>query len=125
MRLGRTAEVCWGLSGGLPSSEGGARLFGTFRPRDAGKRLFDVPAAVHAFFNEVDAGAGESVWLAVASLLLAGALAFHGPLAADLDQQMSTIAAAATRWAVAHSVAAPALALFAVAGLIALTPDRV
>lgn len=43
----------------------------------------------------------------LASLLMAGVLAFHGPLAADLDAQMSVIAAA--------------LSLFAVAGLIVLT----
>lgn len=59
-------------------------------------------------------------WLAVASLLLAGALAFHGPLAPDLDEQMRVIAAGATRWAVVHWVAAMSLSLFAVAGLVVL-----
>lgn len=59
-------------------------------------------------------------WLAVASLLLGGALAFHGPLAADLDGQMRMIAAAGTRWAVVHWVAAVALSLFAVVGLLVL-----
>lgn len=60
-------------------------------------------------------------WFALASLLMAGVLAFHGPLVEDLDAQMSAIAAAATRWAVVHWVAALALSLFAVAGLIVLT----
>lgn len=59
-------------------------------------------------------------WLAVASLLLAGVLAFHGPLATNLDEQMRVIAAGATRWAVVHWVAAVSLSLFAVAGLVVL-----
>jgi hypothetical protein len=70
-----------------------------------------------------NAGAGVRVagaWLAVASFLLGGALAFHGPLAADLDTQMRIIAAAGTRWAVVHWVAAVALSLFAVVGLVVL-----
>lgn len=62
-------------------------------------------------------------WLAVASLLLAGVLAFHGPLAGDLDAQMRVIAAASTRWAVVHWVAAASLSLFAVAGLVVLAAD--
>lgn len=60
-------------------------------------------------------------WLAFASLLLVGVLAFHGPLEGDLEQQMRVIAAAATRWAVVHWVAAASFSLFAVAGLVVLT----
>jgi len=59
-------------------------------------------------------------WLAVASALLAGALAFHGPLAADLHEQMRVIAEGASRWAVVHWVAAVSLSLLAVAGLLVL-----
>lgn len=58
--------------------------------------------------------------LTVASLLLAGVFVFHGPLATDLSEQMSIIAAGATRWAVIHWVAAIALSLFAVSGLLVL-----
>ena len=54
------------------------------------------------------------------TFLLGGALAFHGPLAANLDAQMTSIAAASIRWAVVHWVAAVALSLFAVGGLIVL-----
>jgi len=60
-------------------------------------------------------------WLAVASLLLAGVLALHGPLAPSMDEQMMMIAAGATRWAVIHWVAAASLSLFAVAGLAMLS----
>lgn len=59
-------------------------------------------------------------WLAFASLLLVGVLAFHGPLAGDLEQQMRVIAAAATRWAVVHWIAAASFSVFAVAGLVVL-----
>ena len=59
-------------------------------------------------------------WLAVASLLLAGVLAFHGPLAPDLEQQMRVIATGSSRWVVVHWVAAISLSLFAVAGLVVL-----
>ena len=61
------------------------------------------------------------MWLAVASLLLAAVLAFHGPLAPNLSEQMKVIAADATRWAVVHWVAAAALSLFAVSGLVVLS----
>jgi hypothetical protein len=60
-------------------------------------------------------------WLAIASLLLAGALATHGPLAHDLSEQMKVIATGPTRWSVVHWVAAMALSLFVVASLIVLT----
>ncbi len=59
-------------------------------------------------------------WLAIASALLAGVLALHGPLAPDLDQQMHMVAAHAMRWAVIHWMAAAALSLFAVASLLVL-----
>jgi len=59
-------------------------------------------------------------WLAIGSLLLVGALVFHGPLAPDMDVQAKIIADGATRWTVVHWVAAAALSLFAVAGLIVL-----
>lgn len=60
-------------------------------------------------------------WLAAASLLLAGVLAAHGPLAPTMDEQMMMIAASTTRWVVVHWVAAVSLSLFAVAGLVMLT----
>jgi hypothetical protein len=59
-------------------------------------------------------------WLAIASLLLAGALIFHGPIHSDLSQQMKVIADGATRWAIVHWAAAASLSLFAVTGLIVL-----
>lgn len=60
-------------------------------------------------------------WLAAASVLLVGVFVFHGPLAGDLEGQMTIIAAAAMQWAVIHWVAAASLSLFAVAGLVVLT----
>ncbi len=60
-------------------------------------------------------------WLAVASLLIIAALGLHGPIAPDLQTQMTRIAGAAGQWAVAHWLAAAALSLFAVSGLIMLT----
>lgn len=60
-------------------------------------------------------------WLAIASFLLAAALIFHGPLAADMSAQMSVIAEGASRWVLVHWVAAAALSCFAVAGLVALS----
>lgn len=47
-------------------------------------------------------------WLAGASLLLALALGFHGPLHPDLEVQMTRIAESASRWAAVHWTAAPA-----------------
>ncbi|MBA2457736.1 MAG: hypothetical protein H0V43_02130 [Gemmatimonadales bacterium] len=49
------------------------------------------------------------------------ALGFHGPIAPDLNDQMTRIADAALRWSVAHWIAAAALSLYAVTGLIMLT----
>lgn len=60
-------------------------------------------------------------WLAIASFLMIVALAFHGPIAPDLDDQMARIADARIRWSAVHWVAATALSLYAVAGLIVLT----
>ena len=47
--------------------------------------------------------------------------ALHGPIAADLNDQMTRIADAAARWAVVHWIAAAALSFYAVSGLIILT----
>jgi hypothetical protein len=60
-------------------------------------------------------------WLAIASFLMIAALAFHGPIAPDLSDQMTRIADAATQWSVAHWAAAAALSLYAVAGLLVLS----
>jgi len=59
-------------------------------------------------------------WLAVASILLAAALVFHGPPSPDFGEQMSHIADGTLRWSIVHWVAAAALSSFAVAGLVAL-----
>lgn len=68
--------------------------------------------------NALQAG---GTWVAAASFLMIATLSFHGPIAPDLDVQMSRIADAATKWAVVHWMAAAALSLFAVAGLLVLT----
>lgn len=60
-------------------------------------------------------------WLAIASFLMIAVLVFHGPIAPDLGDQMTRIADAALRWSVVHWIAAAALSLYAVAGLIMLT----
>jgi hypothetical protein len=60
-------------------------------------------------------------WLAGASLLLVGALAFHPPPSADPDEFMRIIADAGTRWVVVHWIAALALSAFVVASLIVLS----
>lgn len=60
-------------------------------------------------------------WLAIASLLMIGVFASHGPIAPDLQGQMTRIADAAGRWAVVHWVAAAALSLYAISALIILT----
>ena len=51
-------------------------------------------------------------WLAGASLLLALALAFHGPLHPDLEVQMRHIGESASRWAAVHWTAAAAFSCF-------------
>jgi hypothetical protein len=60
-------------------------------------------------------------WLAIASCLLVAALVLHGPLAANLDDQMKRIAEGATGWSLIHWVSATSLSLYAVTGLVALT----
>ena len=59
-------------------------------------------------------------WLAGASLLLALALAFHGPLHPDLEVQMTHIGASASRWAVVHWIAAAAFSCLAIAAVLLL-----
>jgi len=59
-------------------------------------------------------------WLAIASSLLIPAVILHGPLAADLGDQMKKIAHGAMMWSVVHWMSAAALSLFAVTGLIML-----
>jgi hypothetical protein len=59
-------------------------------------------------------------WLAFAALLLAAALAFHGPPSPDLAVQMQMIADGSLRWSIVHWAAAAALSFFAIAGLVAL-----
>ncbi len=60
-------------------------------------------------------------WFAAASFLMIAALGLHGPIAPELADQMTRIAARPVAWAVAHWIAAAALSLYAVAGLIVLT----
>jgi hypothetical protein len=59
-------------------------------------------------------------WLAGASLLLALALSFHGPLHPALEVQMARIAESASRWAAVHWTAAAALSCFIVASVLVL-----
>ena len=59
-------------------------------------------------------------WLAGASLLLALALSFHGPLHPDLEVQMTHIGASASRWAAVHWTAAAAFSCFAIAAVLVL-----
>lgn len=60
-------------------------------------------------------------WLAIASFLMVAVLAFHGPIAPDLNDQMKRIADGALRWSVVHWIAAAALSLYALTGLVVLT----
>ena len=60
-------------------------------------------------------------WVALASLMMVVVLALHGPIAPDLSEQMTRIARNALRWSVLHWLAAVALSLYAVSGLIVLT----
>lgn len=60
-------------------------------------------------------------WLAIASFLMVAVLAFHGPIAPDLNDQMKRIADGAVRWSVVHWIAAAALSLYALTGLVVLT----
>lgn len=59
-------------------------------------------------------------YLAAASILMIGGLALHGPIAPDLSDQMTKIAGAPLVWIVAHWLAAAALSLYVVAGLMIL-----
>ena len=59
-------------------------------------------------------------WLAGASLLLALALSFHGPLHPNLEVQMTHIGASASRWAAVHWTAAAAFSCFAIAAVLVL-----
>lgn len=61
------------------------------------------------------------IWLALAAIILAVALVFHGPIAHDHGVQMQRISDGSTRWAVVHWAAAASLSFFAIAALIALT----
>jgi hypothetical protein len=60
-------------------------------------------------------------WLALAAILLAAALVFHGPPSPDLNVQMELIADGSRRWSIVHWAAAASLSSFAIASLIALT----
>lgn len=60
-------------------------------------------------------------WLAVASLLMIAVLGLHGPIPPDLHDRMAMVAGAGAHWSVVHWMAAAALSLFAVSGLILLT----
>jgi len=60
-------------------------------------------------------------WLAIASVLMVAALVFHGPISPDLNDQMRKIADGAIRWSVVHWIAAAALSLYALTGLVVLT----
>lgn len=62
-------------------------------------------------------------WLAIASALMIAVLALHGPIAPDLNDQMTKIANGYTTWSVVHWIAAAALSLYAVAGLVVLTSE--
>lgn len=59
--------------------------------------------------------------LAAGSLILAAALAFHGPPHPDLAVQMQHVAEAPDQWAAVHWSAAISLSLFAIAGVVMLT----
>jgi hypothetical protein len=60
-------------------------------------------------------------WLAIAAIILALALVFHGPPSPDLAVQMRHIADGSLRWSIVHWGAAASLLCFAVSGLIVLT----
>lgn len=60
-------------------------------------------------------------WLAVASFLMIAALGLHGPIPPGLEAKMAMVAGAGVKWSVVHWMAAAALSLYAVSGLIVLT----
>jgi len=59
-------------------------------------------------------------WFATASFLMVAVFVLHGPIAHDLGHQMQRIADGALRWTVVHWVAAFALSLHALTGLVVL-----
>ena len=59
-------------------------------------------------------------WLAVASFLMIVVFAFHGPIPHDVHARMARVAGAGMEWPVVHWIAATALSLYAVCGLILL-----
>lgn len=61
------------------------------------------------------------LWLASASALMIVVFAMHGPIAPAHEDQMARIAEGSLVWSVVHWIAAGALSLYAVAGLIVLT----
>lgn len=60
-------------------------------------------------------------WLAAASLLMVITFIFHGPIAANPFDQLDSIAEGFIRWTTVHWIAAVALSLFIVTGLLVLT----
>ena len=60
-------------------------------------------------------------WLAVASFLMIAVLVLHGPIPPSVQERMARIAGAAAEWSTVHWIAAAALSLYAVSGLIMLT----
>lgn len=70
-------------------------------------------------FTHVSIRAG-GFWLALASVVMASALAMHGPIAPEPLDQMTKISQHAMAWLVAHWLAAVALSFYAVAGIIML-----
>lgn len=60
-------------------------------------------------------------WIALASLLMIVVFATHGPIAHDLNEQMTKISGAGLRWSLVHWTAAAALSLYAVGALILMT----
>ena len=62
-------------------------------------------------------------WLAIASGLMIATLVLHGPIAPDLNDQMTRIANRPAVWALAHWIAAAGLSIYAVAGLVVLTSE--
>ena len=70
--------------------------------------------------NHQTALRAAGAWLAAASLLLALALAFHGPLHPDLEVQMMHIAESPSRWAAVHWIAAAAFSCFMIASVLIL-----
>ena len=60
-------------------------------------------------------------WLAIASLLMVITFISHGPIDHELTAQMGKIAAGTVWWPATHWMAATALSLFAITGLLVLT----